>query len=512
MTKTTETLQLPQKLLDHASSMLAYWDKDLVCRHASAAYRRWFGGDSRPVVGRHLRDLLGHDEFHAIEPHIAAVLDGRTQVVESGIPGPDGARRPARARYYPDIVDAAVVGFIVEVETFTPADRTGPSCPSPRLAQALASARLGLWQWHLHGDVFLWEDALARSIFGLDDKAGWIDSGAFCAHFLHPDDTDGFRSAMNTFALTGSGFYFQGRYRRSGETAFRWFECFGEMLDGATMVGVVADVSGRVTTSQALLRTIADLTESQTRREELLAIVGHELRNCLAPFSAGLQTLQRELAPGLVAQLGTAMHRQIAHMQRLVDDIDAVGRTQDGDLLLKRSSVSLNAIVQAAGDMARPGMHAADHSFHVHLPAADLIVDGDPVRLTQALANLLDNATKFTPPGGRITVTLRAAADGMASIDVTDSGAGIAPGMRETIFGMYVKAPVSPGVHSNGLGVGLYLARRLVQLHGGTLTAASGGTGLGSMFTIRLPMGHTPGARTDDATSGMPDGRRATSA
>jgi len=272
------------------------------------------------------------------------------------------------------------------------------------------------------------------------------------------------------------------------------------------MVGTVADISGRMATGQALLRSIADLTESQARHEEFLSILGHELRNCLAPVSAGIHALQRQPAPVAAAQIGTVMHRQIAHMERLVDDIYDLRRTQGRELVLRRSSVSLNAVVRAASDMAGPAMHAANHSFHIHLPANDLVVDGDPVRLTQALANLLVNAAKFTPPGGRISVTLRAATDGMASIDVTDSGAGIAPGMLETIFGMYVKAPVSPGADSNGLGIGLYLARRLVQLHGGTLTAASRGAGLGSTFTIRLPMGYAAGMHTDEATSGTPDG------
>jgi signal transduction histidine kinase len=478
--------QLPHCVLAHASSMLAYWDTDLICRYASDAYWRWFGASPTRVVGRHLHELLGQEAFSATEPHIQAVLGGRTQVVEVAMPGPDGRRRHARAHYHPDVVDTVVVGIIAELADITPALADGA-----RLALALESAQLGVWQWDLRTSALLWENARSRAIFGMDDGARWIDSGVFCAQYLHPDDAAGFSRAMASFTLTGAGFYFQGRYRRRGDPAVRWMECFGEMMEcdaaGVKLVGIVADVTGRMTTSQALLRTAADLTETQARRADFLSILGHELRNCMAPIGAGIRVLAGNPSTAAIEQVSSAMGRQLRHMERLVDDIYDLRRAQGGELALQRAITSLGAVVQAAGDMARPAMHAAGHSFIVHLPNADLLVDGDLVRLTQAVANLLANAAKFTPPGGRIVLTLQADRDGMASIIVRDSGIGIAPDMLETVFGMYVKAAAPTGIAADGLGIGLYLARRLVQLHGGSLTAASGGAHQGTTMLIRIP-------------------------
>lgn len=487
--------QFPHRVLGHASSMLAYWDTDLICRYASDAYRRWFGPSEAPLVGTRLHELLGPETFSATEPHIQAVLSGRAQVVDAAMSGPDGRRRHARAHYHPDVVDAVVVGFVAELADITPAPGEGAM-----LALALESAQLGVWQWDLRADALLWNNQRARAIFGMDDGARWIDSGAFCAQFLHPDDAAGFTSAMASFALSGAGFYFQGRYRRRGDPAVRWMECFGEMMEcdaaGAKLVGTVADVTGRMTTSQALLRTVADLTETQVRWAEFLSILGHELRNCMAPIGAGIRVLAGNPATAAIEQVSGAMGRQLRHMERLVDDLYDLRRAQGGELVLKRAITSLGTVVQAASDMALPAMHAAGHSFTMHLPATDVLVDGDLVRLTQAVANLLGNAAKFTPPGGRVALTLQTDRSGMASIIVRDNGIGIARDMLETIFGMYVKA--ATGGNAEGLGIGLYLARRLVQLHGGSLTAASSGAHRGTTMLMLIPMIAATG---QDATS-----------
>jgi signal transduction histidine kinase len=492
MQQTGDASHFSHRVLGHASSMLAYWDTDLVCRYASDAYRRWFGAGDAPVVGLRLQDLLGQEAFSATRPHILAVLDGRAQVVEAAMPGPDGTRRHARAHYHPDVVDTVVVGFVAEVaDLSSPAGQPDPA-EGPRLARALAAAQLGVWQWDLGTSALRWDNPRARAIFGMDDDAGWIDSGAFCAQFLHPQDAAGFRSAMAAFRQSGAGFYFQGRYRRHGDPSVRWLECFGEMTEsdaaGAQMIGTVADVTGRMATAQAMLRSVADMVETQARCSEFLSILGHELRNCLAPLVAGVDHLNRNPAPAALAQIGGVMGRQLRHMERLVDDIYDLRRVQGGELVLARANTALAPVVQAASDMALPAMHAAGHSFTLHLPATALRVDGDDVRLTQAVANLLGNAAKFTPPGGRIALTLQADPDGMASIIVRDNGIGIAPDMLETIFGMYVKGADAAARGSDGLGIGLYLARRLAQLHGGTLTAASGGIGKGSTMRLRLPV------------------------
>lgn len=496
MHQSGDTAHFSQRVLVPASSMLAYWDTDLVCRYASTAYQRWFGASNEQVVGRRLEDLLGAATFSVTQPHISAVLKGRAQVVEAAMLGPDGQERRARAHYHPDVVDTVVVGFVAEVAELVPDAGPVTPCPASMLEHAMASARLGLWRWDLERRIVLLENARAGDIFGIDDAGEWFTLDAFCADHMHPDDVAGFCSALDTFALTGAQFYFQGRYRRRGEPGVRWFECFGELLDEAAgrsmMVGTVADITGRMTTGQALLRSLAELTETQVRRDEFIAILGHELRNCLAPISAGVHALGHQPPPAMVARIAGTMGRQVRHMARLVDDIYALRLEQGNDLAIKRSVIALNDVVHAACDIAMPAMQAAGHHLALHLPETVFYVDGDLVRLTQALSNLLCNAAKFTPSGGLITLTMQAAARGMASITVADNGVGIAPNLLETVFGMYVKAPASVSTAAEGLGIGLFLSRRLVQLHGGTLTASSKGAGQGTTMTMRLPMSDSP--------------------
>lgn len=224
---------------------------------------------------------------------------------------------------------ADVVDMITERPDMTPAHGD-----SARLALALESAQLGVWQWDLRAGALLWDNQRARAIFGLDDGARWIDSGAFCAQFLHPDDAAGFTGAMASFALSGAHFYFQGRYRRRGDPTVRWMECSGVLMAsdtaGAKLVGTVADVTGRMTTTQALLRTVADLTETQVRRAECLSILGHELRNCMAPIDAGIRVLAGNPATAAIEQVSGAMRLQLRHMERLVDDLDALRRARSG--------------------------------------------------------------------------------------------------------------------------------------------------------------------------------------
>jgi len=362
-----------------------------------------------------------------------------------------------------------------------------------RLALALGAADMGMWHWDVLHDTFHCEDRRARDFLGLADHVGPVGAGKFCADLIHPDDAGALLGAMAICTHGGASFHFKGRVRRHGADGWRWIECFGQMRalqdTGAMMTAVVADVTDAVATGQALERAVSAMTEADGRKTAFLSILGHELRNGLAPVKAGVQLLGLHQEPATLHKITAAMLRQVLHLERLVDDIQDLRRMQHGEISLQRSRIALATVLEGAADMVRDTMARRHHDFRVHFPDEPLFVDGDLVRLTQVLVNLLCNAAKFTPPHGVITLALHAGAAGTARIVVTDNGIGIASEQVEVIFGMYVRVPAADGGDGEeGLGIGLYLARKLVELHGGTLAAASEGVGRGSVMEVCLPV------------------------
>jgi len=230
------------------------------------------------------------------------------------------------------------------------------------------------------------------------------------------------------------------------------------------------------------------LRAADQRKDEFLATLAHELRNPLAPLRNALEILRR--SPPREEQAVAAremMHRQLAQMVRLVDDLLDVSRINVGKLTLRTERVELTAIIRNSIEIVRTLLDAGGHRLELHLPATPIHLDADPTRLAQVFSNVLNNAAKYSPAGTLITLT--AAVDGgEAVVSVRDQGLGIAPDMLEAIFGMFTQVDRSLERTTAGLGVGLALARRLVALHGGTIVARSEGLRRGSEFVIRLPL------------------------
>jgi CheY-like chemotaxis protein/two-component sensor histidine kinase len=194
------------------------------------------------------------------------------------------------------------------------------------------------------------------------------------------------------------------------------------------------------------------------------------------------------------------MDRQLAHLVHLVDDLMDVSRITRGKLELRREKLALEAVLQAALETSRPLVEAARHTLVLNLPPAPVYVLGDLTRLAQIFSNLLNNAAKYTPAGGRITLSA-SAVDGQAVIEVRDTGVGIAAESLPNVFEMFTQANRARGL-APGLGIGLALVRVLTEMHGGTVTAASDGLGAGSSFTVRLPALQSSAAANSDP--GMP--------
>jgi signal transduction histidine kinase/CheY-like chemotaxis protein len=235
------------------------------------------------------------------------------------------------------------------------------------------------------------------------------------------------------------------------------------------------------------------LRNADRRKDEFLATLGHELRNPLAPISNSLEILKLSGAfqDTRTLQACAVMERQVHHLNRLVDDLLEVSRITRGVIEVKKETLDLTAIVKAAIETSRPVLDNLRHELTTHFEPDAMCVGGDPVRLTQVFANLLNNAAKYTNHGGRIAVTTRRD-DGEAVVTVTDNGIGIAPSQLGQVFDMFMQVDRSTRRSQGGLGIGLTLVKSLVSMHGGTVEARSEGPGLGSEFIVRLPLVQSP--------------------
>jgi PAS domain S-box-containing protein len=252
--------------------------------------------------------------------------------------------------------------------------------------------------------------------------------------------------------------------------------------------GEVEAVAGTTRDITELKQAQDRLLEQDHRKDEFLATLAHELRNPLAPVRTGLRILGMDPGPELAARTRETMGRQVAHMVRLIDDLLDVARITTGKMQLHPEHVDLREAVQGGLDVARPALEAARHTLSVSLPASPVQLEADPIRIAQAVSNLLHNAAKYTPPEGRVELSL-ACEDGVAVIRVRDNGAGLAPESLPGLFELFTQAGKTLDRAQGGLGIGLALVKRVVEMHGGGVEAASDGLGQGATFTIRLPLG-----------------------
>jgi CheY-like chemotaxis protein len=230
------------------------------------------------------------------------------------------------------------------------------------------------------------------------------------------------------------------------------------------------------------------LVEADRRKDEFLAMLAHELRNPLAPLrNAALLLQQPGLDQPFLERTGEMMGRQVQHLGRLVDDLLDLSRIARGKMHLRREWVDLGQAVQRAADASRSLVHARRHELivSVQVPPARLLAD--PLRLEQILTNLLNNAARYTPEGGRIWLTA-ATEGGEAVVRVRDTGIGIPPEMLSRIFGLFAQVERQQERTEGGLGIGLSLVKSLTELHGGTVEAHSDGPGRGSEFVVRCPL------------------------
>ena len=350
-----------------------------------------------------------------------------------------------------------------------------------RFRAVAAVAPVGIFRTDLAGSTVYVNERWLQ-IAGLDATRAM---GAGWASAVHPDDRD--EVVMRWAEAVRARRPFAAEYRflaPGGKVTWVIGEAVPETdeTDERTgYVGTITDITERKRSEEAL-------GESDRKKDEFLATLAHELRNPLAPIRTGLEIMKRSPGDGLVsARALNMMDRQLGHMIRIVDDLLDVSRISRGSVELKKERIPLGVIVDHAVEVSQPLIEAGGHTLAVSVPDRPIWIDGDLTRLAQVVGNLLTNSAKYTPRGGRIEVFARVDGED-AVLGVVDDGTGIAPEMLPRIFDLFTQLERTLDRAQGGLGIGLSLVKKLVELHGGSVRAASPGLGLGSTFTVRLPL------------------------
>ena len=345
------------------------------------------------------------------------------------------------------------------------------------------------------GEVFDYRFEEANEAFAM--HTGFEDAVGKSIHELSPGHEEEWFQVYDRVARTGEAT----RFVQEAKAMKRWFDVYATRLGGpgSDLVAILfSDITQRLLAEQDMRRLNEELAQANRRKTEFLATLAHELRNPLAPLSNGLHLMRMASTnPEVLEKTRQMMERQVQHMVHLVDDLLDVARISTGKVELRRSRIDLKDVVATAVETSASLIDSGGHTLSVELPSQPLPMEADATRIAQVVSNLLNNAAKYTPQGGRIV--LRAWAEGeQAVLAVTDTGVGIEPDALSKVFEMFAQVPSDTGKPQGGLGIGLSLVQSLVALHGGSVSAASAGAGRGSTFTIRLPLAAgaqaTPGA------------------
>jgi PAS domain S-box-containing protein len=355
------------------------------------------------------------------------------------------------------------------------------------LRLALDAGAIGTWDFDPRTGAISW-DVKARELFNVPPELA-IDYAVLLDR-VHPHDRERVNLAVRSALEPGSDGDFRCEYRTpmpDGHT--RWVEVRGRVQFGQDgqprrFVGTVRDISEQKVAEAEKAELLRRANAANTAKDEFLAMLGHELRNPLAPIVTAIELLKlngheatREVA---------TIERQSQHLVRLVDDLLDIARVTRGKLELKRRRCELHSVVAKAIEIAAPLIERRRHVLDVSVDP-NIPIDGDEFRLAQLFANLLTNAAKYTPDNGHISIGAKVSGSSV-EVAVRDNGSGIPADLLPRLFAPFVQASQSSERSQGGLGLGLALARSLSELHGGTIAASSPGSGQGSTFTVTLPV------------------------
>jgi signal transduction histidine kinase len=359
-----------------------------------------------------------------------------------------------------------------------------------RLDYATRVSGIGFWYCDLPFDELQWDERVKEHFFFAPGDRIAIDD--FYAR-IHPEDREPTRLAIAA-SIAGNTQYdivYRTVHPTTGQV--KWIRAIGGTdyaPDGTPrhFDGVTVDVTAQRLDQQRLAQLNAKLREEDQRKDEFIATLSHELRNPLAPIRAAAKVLASPaVTPEQMRHAQMIVERQVNHMSLLLEDLLDIARITQGKLQLKRETIALVPVVDAAVEAVRPTLEAKNQELEVSLPSEAVLLDADYLRLSQVISNLLMNAIKYSDPGSQISLTGRVQGASLA-LTVRDNGIGIAPDSLARIFEMFSQVDSMAGRTEGGLGIGLALVKGIVNLHDGHVEARSDGLGKGSEFTVRLPL------------------------
>ncbi len=443
-------------------------------------------------MGREMLSQLMHpDDFQRFREYVAQLnflQDGKVVEFEYRMRHVNGRWRWMSSR---DMVFARSVDGVVESIVGAAMDITARKANEERLQRseeqfrlATQAANCGIWDWNIRTSELQWS--------GEVEKLAGLASGQFTGtiesffQVLHPDDrTRVWEELEQLMAAREQDYTGQYRFiRPNGEVC--WISGRGQFsYDSAgaplRLVGVVQDITLRKTAEEAL-------KQADRQKDEFLAMLAHELRNPLASMHNAIHLLELLKSVDERHRWACAVvNRQVEHITRLVDDLLDVSRITRGKITLYRKPLELQTIINRAVEVCRPLLDERRQQLTITLPTVSVRLQGDPIRLVQVLTNLLNNAAKYTNQKGHIRLTAAQQGDEVV-VKVQDTGVGISAAMLPYVFDLFAQADLSLERTQGGLGIGLTLVRRLVEMHGGSVEVFSAGIDQGSEFVVRLPI------------------------
>ncbi len=487
--------EVPPDVLDLVTDGIIAVDHEWRLHYLNQEAAERLGSTPAELLGQSLRKLRSDLPESAFEAEVQTALgSGKPRSFES-------VSTVSGRSYLVRVLPRGEIAWIASVENTDSRRREDElRATEERLRLALTAGRCGVWDWDITANRVVWSEHLYE-FHGIEpsDFDGSVEG---FTRVVHPEDVGRVQQAVQHSLQTRSPYELEFRTLRPDGTV-RWLSTNGNALYDAAgnpvrMLGATVDVTDRVQREVAL-------KEEARRKDEFLAMLAHELRNPLAPIMNAVQILDHIGSPEPRAVRQRAIiHRQVRHLSRLLEDLLDVSRITRGRISLDRQPIDLRDVVRHALDASEESIRQAGLILHLDLTDTPVSISGDPTRLEQVLYNLINNAIRYTPAGGEITVSLAVEESdvmegetvgipsGMAAIlRVMDTGRGIPPDQLGSIFELFTQLEATMDRAQGGLGIGLTLARNLLLLHGGTLEARSEGPGTGAEFVVRLPISNS---------------------
>jgi PAS domain S-box-containing protein len=484
------TARLLASIIESSDDAIVSKTLDGIIRSWNAGAERVFGHPAAHAIGKHISLVIPPDRLSEEDLIIARLKAGeRIDHFETERVRADGRRIFVSLTISP-IRDASgtIVGASKIVRDFT--DRKATEAERQKFVTLVEISTDFIGMCDLNGTPFFLNRA-GLALVGLDslEEAARTPVG----EFFFPEDREWIVGQFLPSVLEHGHGEVDVRFRHFKTGEARWMaykvltipDSHGRPIAFAT---VSQEITERRRLTENLRELAGDLSEADRRKNEFLAMLAHELRNPLAPIGNAARALRMGAADAATVRSAAEMvERQVSQLSRLVDDLLDVSRISRGRIELRRALSELGPIVQQAVEAARPTVAAMNHELAVQIPGERIVVDADGVRLAQVIGNLLHNACKFTNPGGHVGLAV-SRDGGDAVIRVSDDGIGIAAEDLPIVFDMFAQVDTSLERTRDGLGIGLTLVKTLIDLHGGSVAVSSGGPGLGSEFTVRLPI------------------------